>query len=68
MKFGEMLETSTSHGGHTSAGSVPHRGAVVRVAADHDGIVPGRPGKDTTVTNAVLDVADDSTLRDPTER
>ena len=23
MKFDEMLETSTSHGGHTSMGSVP---------------------------------------------
>ena len=44
------------------------RGAVVGVVADHDGVVPRRPGEDTTVTDMVLDVADDSTLTDPTER
>jgi len=32
--------------------------------ADHDGVVPRRPGEDTTVTDVVLDVADDGTLRD----
>ena len=44
MKLDEMLETSISHGGLSSAGSAPCLGAVVRVAADHDGVVPGRPG------------------------
>jgi len=68
MKFDEMSGTSISHGGHSSAGSAPRPGAIVRVAADHDGVVPRRPGKDTMVTNMVLDVADDNTLRDPSER
>ena len=40
---------------------------IVRVAADHNGIVLGCPGEDTTVTDVVLDVADDGTLRDPME-
>ena len=44
------------------------RGAVVRVVADHDGVVPRGPGEDTTVTDVVLDVADDGTLGDPAER
>ena len=35
--------------------------------ADHDGIVPGCPSEDTRVTDVVLDVADDGTLRDPAE-
>ena len=43
-------------------------GAVVRVMADHDGIAPGCPNEDTMVTDMVLDVADDDTLRDPAER
>lgn len=43
------------------------RGAVVRVVADHDGVVPRGPGEDTAVTDVVLDVADDGTLRDPAE-
>jgi len=43
------------------------QGAVVRVVADHDGIVPGCPGKDTTVIDVVLDVADNGTFRDPAE-
>ena len=68
MKLDEMSETSISHGGLPSAGSTPHPGAVVRVAADHDGKVPGRPGKGATVTSMVLDVVDDGTLRDPAER
>ena len=68
MKFDEMLETSISHGGHSSVGGAPRLGAVVRVAADHDGVVPGRLGKDTIVTDVVLDIADDGALKDPTER
>ena len=68
MKLDEMLETSISHGSLSSVGSIPHPGAVVRVAADHDGIVPGCPGEGATVTDVVLDVADDGTLRDPSER
>ena len=68
MKFDEMSETSISHGGHSSVGSAPCPGAVVWVVADHDGVVPGHPGEDTTVTDVVLDVADDGTLRDPIER
>ena len=68
MKLNEMSETSISHGSHSSAGSAPRPGVVVRVAADHDGIVPGCPGEDTMVTDMVLDVADDGTLWDPTER
>ena len=46
-------------------GSSPRPGAVVRVAADHDGVVPGRPGEGVTVTDVVLDVADDGILGDP---
>ena len=68
MKFDEMSETSISHGRHSSAGSAPRSGAVVRVVADHDGVVPRCPSKDTMVTDVVLNVADDGTLRDPTER
>ena len=56
MKFDEMSETSISHCSHTLVGSAPHLGAVVRVAADHDGVVPGHPGEDTMVTDVVLDV------------
>ena len=68
MKFDEMSETSISHGSHSSASSAPRPSAVVRVVADHDGIVPGCPGEDTTVTDVVLDIADNGTLRDPMER
>ena len=68
MKLDEMSETSISHGGHSSAGSAPCPGAVVRVAADHDGIVPGCPGEGATVTDVVLDIADDGALEDPMER
>ena len=68
MKFDEMSETSISHGGHSSARSAPRPGAVVRVAADHDGIVPRRPSEDTMVTYVVLNVADDGALDDPAER
>ena len=68
MKLDEMSETSIIHGGHSLTGSAPHPGVVVRVAADHDGKVPGRPGKGATVTSMVLDVVDDGTLRDPAER
>lgn len=35
---------------------------------DNDSIVPGSPGESTTVTNVVLDVADDGTLGDRSER
>ena len=67
MKFDEMLETSISHGGLSSAGSAPRLGAIVRVAANHDGVVPRRPDEGATVTDVVLDIADDGTLRDPVE-
>jgi len=68
MKLDEMSKTSISHGVLSSARSAPHRGAVVRVVADHDGVVPGLLGEGAKVTNVVLDIADDGTLRDPTER
>ena len=68
MKLDEMSESSISHGGLYSARSAPRLDAVVRVAADHDGVVPGRPDKGATVTDVVLDVADNGTLRDPLER
>jgi len=68
MKLDEMLETSISHDGHSSMGSAPRPGAIVRVAADHDGIVLGCPSEGATVIDMVLDVADDGTLRDPMER
>ena len=68
MKFDEMSEISIKHGGLSSAGSTPCLGAVVRVAADHDGVVPRRPSEGATVTDVVLAVADDGTLRDPSER
>ena len=68
MKFDEMSETSISHSGHTSVGSAPRLGAVVRVAADHDGVVPRCPSEDTMVNDVVLDMADDGALRDPTGR
>ena len=54
MKLDEMSETSISHGDLSSAGSAPRLGAIVRVATDH--------------ANVVLDVVDDGTLRDPSER
>ena len=68
MKSDEMLETSISPGGLSSEGSAPRLGAIIRVAADHDGVVPGCPDEGATVIDVVLDVADDGTLRDPAER
>ena len=68
MKLDEMSEKSISYGGLSSAGSAPCLGAVVRVAADHDGVLLGCPDKGATVTDMVLDVADDGTLRDLSER
>ena len=68
MKFDEMSETSISHGGLSLVGSAPRPSAIVRVVADHDGVVPGHPGEGATVTSVVLDVVDDGTLRDPTKR
>ena len=68
MKLDEMLETSISHGGLSSVGSAPRLGAIVRVVADHDGVVPRCPSEGATVTDMVLDVADNGTLRDPAEQ
>ena len=68
MKPNEMSETSISYGGLSSAGSAPRLGAVVRVVADHDGVVPRCPGEGAMVTGVVLNVADDGTLRYPVER
>ena len=68
VKLDEMLETSISHGGLSSAGSAPHPNIIVRVAADHNGVVPRHPGEGTTVTDMVLDVTDDDALEDPMER
>ena len=68
MKLDEMSETSISHGGLSSARSAPRSDVIVRVAADHDGVVPRCPGKGTTVTDMVLDVADDGALEDFVER
>ena len=48
--------------------SATRPGAIVRVAADHDGIVPRCPSEDTMVTYVVLNVADDGALDDPAER
>ncbi|THU67046.1 hypothetical protein C4D60_Mb05t20530 [Musa balbisiana] len=42
-------------------------GAVVGVVTDDDGVVAGGAGKNTAVANVVLDVADDSTLRNGAE-
>ena len=55
-------------GGLSLAGNNPCADTIVGVVADHDGVVPGRPGEDTTVTDVVLDVADDGALKDPSER
>ena len=68
MKLDEMSETSISHGGLSLMGSAPRLGAIIRVAADHDGVVPGCPGEGTIVADVVLDVANDGALEDPTER
>ena len=68
MKLDEMSETSISHGGLSSMGSAPCPGVVVRVVADHDGVIPRCPSEGTTIADVVLDVADDGTLRDPSER
>ena len=68
MKPNEMSETSIGYGGLSSAGSAPRPGAIVRVAANHDGIVPGCPGEGITVADMVLDVADDDAFEDPAER
>ena len=68
MKPDEMSETSIGYGGLSSAGSAPRPGAVVRVAADHKGVVPGCPGEGTTIADMVLNVADDGALEDPTKR
>ena len=67
MKLDEMSETSIGHDELSSAGCAPRPGAIVRVAADYDGVVPGCPSEGAMVIGVVLDVADDGTLRDPTE-
>ena len=46
----------------------PSRGAVVGVAADLDGAVPRCPGGGATVTDMVLDIADDGAFEDLAER
>ena len=63
-----MSETSIGHGSLSSAGSTPRLGAVVRVVADHDGVVPRCPDEGTTIANMVLDVADDGALEDLVKR
>ena len=68
MKPDEMSETSIGYGGLSSVGSAPRPGAIVRVTADHDGIVLGCPSEGTIVADVVLDVADDGALEDPVER
>ena len=68
MKLDEMSETSISHGGHSSASSAPRPAAVVRVAVDHNGVVPRCPDEGTTIANMVLDVADDGALEDLVKR
>ena len=68
MKLDEMSKTSISHGGLSSTGSAPRPGVIIRVAADHDDVVPGCPSEGSTITNMVLDIVDDGTLRDPAER
>ena len=68
MKLDEMSETSINHGDLSSARSAPRPGAVVMVATDHDGVVPRCPGEGTTVTDVVLNVADDGALEDFVER
>ena len=68
MKPDDMSETSIGYGGLSSAGSAPCLGPVVRVVADHDGVVPGCPGEGTIVTDVVLNIADDGALEDPMEQ
>ena len=54
--------------GLPSTGGTPRPDAIVRVAADDNGVVLGHPGGGTTVADVVLDVADDDALKDPAER
>ena len=63
MKPDEMSETSIGYGGLSSVGSAPRPGAIVRVAADHDSIVPRCPSECTTVADVVLDVVDEAPSR-----
>ena len=67
MKLDEMSKTSINHSGLSSTGSTPCPGAIVRVLADQDGVVPGCPSEGTIVTDVVLDITDDGTLEDPVE-
>ena len=67
MKLDEMSETSISHGDLFLVRSAPHPGVIVKVVADHNGVVPGHLGEGAIVTDVVLDIADNGTLRDPTE-
>ena len=62
-----VVDFAVVRGGLSSVENAPRPDAIVRVVADHDGIVPGHPSEDTTVTNMVLDVADDGALKDPSE-
>lgn len=41
---------------------------IIRVVTYNDSVVPRSPSEDTTVTNVVLDIADDSTLRERPKR
>ena len=56
------------HCGLSSVGDAPCPDAVVRVAADDDGVVPRCPSKGATVTDVVLDIVDDNALEDPMEQ
>ena len=44
-----VVDFAIVRGGLSSAGNAPCPDAVVRVAADHDGVVPGRPGEGAIV-------------------
>jgi len=55
-------------GSLSSARNASRPDTIIRVAADHDGVVPGCPGEGTIVADVVLDIVDDGALEDPVER